>query len=502
MKSQMQHLLKQTASKALLVGVTVGIVILGSGGNSQGEATSVPFSLQEQGKNQPQQVKAWQSSQSDIQEQNQTMIFVNNQRMSGQTNPFIAQGVTYVPLRDFVINTGASLSWNGKSGEVIIQYGPNKMVHEVGSDVWHTNGDRSLMTSPSRVIQGVTFLPFRDLSNAFEASFSLWKTSDGTLISMQTPDQDKYAVEDTVAKIDAYLKNESYVGNVLIAKQGEILLEDGYGPAGKGQLNQPERKSRIASISKQFTAAAILKLAEKDKLALSDTLNKFIPEFPRGTEITLDMLLSHTAGLPADIPRVQGATVEETVASIKNMKLGFDPGTAYRYSNPGYVLLAHIIEKASGMSYESFLSESFFKPLGMTSTGEATPDSDTIQGHLLDQGKLNVAGYYISQSGTGSLYSTVYDLLKWEQALYTEEILSQASIEKMYVPSPYKNYGYGWEIEERKGSRIVSTTGGGRGYTTKLIRDLDNELVIILLSNQGQLDINKFSSTILNMFDE
>lgn len=417
------------------------------------------------------------------------VIYVEGQKINWGTPPFMKHHTTFVPVRDFVHSMGAALSWDPVQGMITIRRDNQTITHRVGTKSYWINGHMKTMNASSLIAGNTTFVPFRDLSQMLNASFQLWNTAEQALITVNSSNNVKQELRADMAQIDAYLRDQKFIGNVLIAEQGNILFEQGYGPAGDGLVNHPKFKSRVASISKQFTAAAIMKLAEEGKLNVHDTLQSYIPDFPRGAEITLDMLLAHTSGLPADIPRVQGATLQETVEAIKNMKLSFQPGTNYRYSNPGYVLLAYIIQEASGMSYESFLRESFFEPLGMKDTGEATPETKTIKGHFIQNNRLIESDYYVSQSGTGSLYSTVYDLLKWDQALYGDQILSQESIKQMYQPSPYKDYGYGFEIIESEEQYKVVTTGGGKGYTTIMMRDLLNERVIILLSNQEKVDV-------------
>lgn len=427
-----------------------------------------------------------------ISQREQIVIYVDGQSLSSKNSAFIERGATFVPLREFATSVGATVSWDGVHGVVTIRDGATLISHQVGTQQMSVNGNTIHLTVPSQIVAHTTYLPFRDLANALDASFRLWKTAERTIISVQTQESKSAILEGELASVDAYLQQVNFMGQVLIAQQGEVLFQQGYGPAGDGKLNDPQRQTRIASISKQFTAAAILQLVEAGKLKLTDNIAMFLPDFPRGAEITVEMLLNHTSGLPADIPRILGAGLNETVAAVHNMKLVFEPGTAYRYSNPGYVLLAYIIQDVSGQSFGTYLQEHIFQPLGMKNTGEATPHTDTIKGHLVDErGLLKEADYYVSQSGTGSLYSTVMDLWKWDQALYTEKILSQSSIERMFTEGPHKNYGFGWEIEEGQGTKIVSTTGGGKGYTTKISRDLENRAVIILLSNQEKVEINK-----------
>lgn len=153
------------------------------------------------------------------------------------------------------------------------------------------------------------------------------------------------------------------------------------------------------------------------------------------------------------------------------------------------MLLAYIIEHTSGTSYGEYLNQSFISPLGMTHTGEATPTKNITKGYVESKGQWKLADYYVSQSGTGTLYSTVDDLLKWDNALNTEQLLSQESLEQMFTPYSSKNYGYGWMIKNLDGDKIVFHNGSGTGYSTGLSREPDGGITIILLGNHAGMDM-------------
>jgi CubicO group peptidase (beta-lactamase class C family) len=268
---------------------------------------------------------------------------------------------------------------------------------------------------------------------------------------------------------DRFLRQNTFNGTVLIAREGEILFCQGYGKANASKACSPETVYRIASISKQFTAAAILQLEERGLLHVNDTIDKYIPDFKNGERITIHHLLSHTSGIPREFPRIPNATLAETIDQISSYNLDFEPGTEASYSNSGYIMLAYLIQTVSMESYSEYMSNHILKPLNMTSTGEYLHSDDRVAENLATgytNGKegLVEAPFQVTQSGCGSLYSTVCDLLLWDRALYSERILKKSSIEKMYKPN-LGSYGYGWRTYPRRPS-VVEHGGGGSGIST------------------------------------
>lgn len=301
------------------------------------------------------------------------------------------------------------------------------------------------------------------------------------------------------AAIDQYLKEAGYSGIALIASNGDIQLRKGYGLSDHNSLVRPDQKSRIASITKGFTAAAIMQQVQQGNISLEDPVSKYVSGIDRGNEITIHMLLSHTSGLPSNFTRAEGITIEDTLAEIRTKKLMAEPGAEYRYSNNGYILLAAILERVSGKEYGVYLHEQFFKPIGMKDTGTATPSTKTIKGYTDQKGTWAEASYYVSQSGTGTLYSTVDDLLKWDQALRGNKVLSEEIQETMYTPYSDRNYGYGWMVSETEEGTVVFHNGSGTGYSTGISRNLDNGITVILLGNHAGMDMTGMLNHIQEM---
>ncbi|MFB0543667.1 MAG: serine hydrolase domain-containing protein, partial [Candidatus Bathyarchaeia archaeon] len=271
--------------------------------------------------------------------------------------------------------------------------------------------------------------------------------------------KDARAEEDIEAEVDEFIKPHvemrDFSGAILMAREGRISVRKAYGMANYelGVPNTPQTKSHVASITKTFTAAAIMMLQEERLLSVDDPIDQILPDYPRGELITPHHLLSHTSGIPNydNFPdynerMLRHSTLEETVAWFRDKPLEFEPGERRSYSNSNYVLLAHLIEAVSGESYEEFMQENIFHPLGMEDTGNFSHEAivkNRAGGYAPGpNGLINAVWYDKSfKMGSGSLYSTVEDLYKWDRALYTDRLLKKSSLERMYA------HGYGWGRE-------------------------------------------------------
>ncbi|MNM82466.1 putative penicillin-binding protein PbpX [compost metagenome] len=342
-------------------------------------------------------------------------------------------------------------------------------------------------------------VPLRTLAEALKANVIVTKENNQQIINITHDTATVF--NEQVKEANNYLINMQYSGLALIAHNGEIWMQKGYGFNGDNKLVRPDMPSRIASLTKSFTAASIMKLVEEDKLKLTDSLESFIPGFENGEQITIHMLLSHTSGITSNFPREKGMTLQQTIEAIKDIPLAFTPGSDFKYSNSGYILLGSIIEQVSGMSYSNYVTENFLQPLGMEHTGEATADTPTIKGHISTKEGWKIAGPYISQSGSGTLYSTLDDLLKWDTALNDEKVLAQASLDKMFTPYSYKNYGYGWMIDNEQKPAVSFHNGSGTGYSTGISRNLGGGITIILLGNQAGRDTITFMKELRNRIE-
>jgi CubicO group peptidase (beta-lactamase class C family) len=290
---------------------------------------------------------------------------------------------------------------------------------------------------------------------------------------------------------------------VLVMKDGQVLLRKGYGMANLelGVPIRPEMVFELGSITKQFTAAAILKLQERGQLSVSDDVTNYLPDYPtHGQKITIDHLLTHVSGIPSYtglpewLPRVrEDMTVQQVIDLFKDKPLEFNPGEQWAYNNSAYILLGAVIEKVSGKSYEDFIEQEIFAPLGMKSSRYGHQD-EIVPGRVTGYEKGD-SGYeiaeYLSMTqpyAAGSLMSTVDDLALWAEALAGGKVIQKASVERMTTPAKLNSgrstkYAYGLGVTDEGGARIVEHGGGIFGFVTDLLHIPDQRLVIIALSN-------------------
>ena len=298
--------------------------------------------------------------------------------------------------------------------------------------------------------------------------------------------------------IQSHVSAGTFMGSVLVARDGNVVLSKGYGMANLelDVPNTPSTKFRLGSVTKQFTAAAILLLEERGKLKLEDRVKAHLPDSPMAWDrITIFNLLTHTSGIPnftafANYSEIKATnrTAAAAVAAVRDRPLEFGPGEEYRYSNSGYVALGAIIEQVSGQSYETFVVENIFKPLGMNDSGY---DSNTaiIKRRASGYTRIPAGGYrnagYLHMSiphAAGALYSTTEDLVRWQQARCGGKVLKNPSLDRMITP--FKNdYALGIGSALEKGRRVIAHNGGIDGFNTRLAYYPDTKTTVIALSN-------------------
>ena len=308
--------------------------------------------------------------------------------------------------------------------------------------------------------------------------------------------------------VQTYVQNKTFMGTVLVARGTDVVLSKGYGSANLewNIPNTPSTKFRLGSITKQFTAASILLLEERGKLKIEDPIKKYLADAPPAWDtITIYNLLTHTSGIPnfTSLPEYRklqpfDSPVAKTIATFRDKPLDFPPGEKMSYSNSGYLVLGHLIETLSGGSYEKFVTENIFTPLGMKDSGY---DSNTlIIAH-------RAAGYASSANGpanagfihmsiphaAGALYSTTEDLLRWEQGLFGGKVVSAASLAKM--TTPFKNdYAFGLVVQTTSGRKVVQHGGGIEGFNTFLTYYPDDKLTVAVLANVNGTSPNEIAT--------
>ena len=303
-----------------------------------------------------------------------------------------------------------------------------------------------------------------------------------------------------------------FMGAILVARGDQILFRQTYGMADADQRrpSQLNTRFRLASVSKQFTAAAILKLQDEGKLTVGDPVCRWIQPCPAAwAPVRIHHLLSHSSGIPDlmarpawGLRRVTPATLDELTEDSKAFRLSFPPGTKVRYDNAGFNLAAAIVEKASGMAFADYLQTAFFDPLGMTDTGVGET-ADLAMGHanfpegLTTQPQANVS----IVAGAGALYSTLDDMLAWQRALHHGQVLTPFSYAQMiadHAPAdtprergrPHRAWGYGmfanslgWQVRPAFEDRQIYHTGSWSGFRNLVSYQPEADVTVIVLSN-------------------
>lgn len=302
------------------------------------------------------------------------------------------------------------------------------------------------------------------------------------------------------------LLRSGFNGGILVAKKGEIIFEDYHGFYNLKKKDSLTRHSafHIASVSKTFTAMATLKLAQMGKLSIDDDVKKFFPAFPYDN-VTVKDLLSHRSGLPNYLYFMDklGWDKKKHVSNkdvldylIKFKPPATKPNSHFTYCNTNYALLGLIIQKASGETYADFLQQQFFTPLNMKDTYVYNiSDSATAMPSYDDRGRPEAFTFLDCGFGDKNIYSTPEDLLKWDQALYTNEIFSKETLQKAFSPysnekAGIRNYGYGWRMNVYPdGKKVIYHNGWWHGNNAVFIRMIRDSVTIIVLGNKYDRNI-------------
>ena len=326
------------------------------------------------------------------------------------------------------------------------------------------------------------------------------------------------AAQDAVSQADRYLKEYSdqrkFMGSVIVARAGKVLFKRSYGMADieRDVPNTPQTKFNIASLTKQFTGLAVLQLAERGKLTLEDPVSKYYADAPPAwKEITVYQLLTHTSGIPnpaalTDYPKgiAQAYTPKELIAIFENKALDFPPGTKRKYSNPGYYLLGYIIERVSGQTYADYIRQNILEPLGMHDSGYESNAGILMHRALgySSEGNILQNAAYVDWSipySAGALYSTVEDMQRWDEALYTEKLLGRQWLKRLFTPDK-SGYNYGWFIKSEGGKQKIYHEGNNPGYAAFIARYPEEKGLVVVLSNLDTAPVAKISDDLAALF--
>ncbi len=305
--------------------------------------------------------------------------------------------------------------------------------------------------------------------------------------------------------LDEYVAGEmtrSHVPGVAVAvvRNGSVIFAKGYGMANV-ELRVPVTPQTVfqsGSIGKQFTATAVMMLAESGKLQLDDPIAKYLGDVPPAwKDITIRQLLSHTSGLtdyPAGFDMRRDYTEEQLLEIIEAQPLAFKPGERWAYSNAGYVTLGILIHRVTGKFYGDFLKEKIFTPAGMTTAriiSEPAIIPDRAAGYVWYDGRLLNQPWIsptLNRTADGSLYLTVLDLAKWDAALYGDTLLPQSVLARMWTPARLNDgttatYGFGWFVMNANGHRLIEHEGAWQGFNANISRYVDDKLTVIVMAN-------------------
>ncbi len=311
--------------------------------------------------------------------------------------------------------------------------------------------------------------------------------------------------------------------SLAVVRDGRVVKSKGYGLAHV-ELNVPITEDtvfEIGSITKQFTAAAIMMLVEENKIVLDDPISKYLDGVPKAWgEVTIRHLLTHSSGIQnyLDVPGLFSETARtglshDDIARLffERLQLEFRPGETWSYSNTGYLLLGNVIEKASRKSYWAFLDERIFKPLSMNATRSGEPRAiipNRAAGYEWQKNKLeNRSALTENAYAAGSIVSTIRDMAKWDAALYTEKLLKKSSFDQIWTSrsadggaaAPF-NYGFGWFVDTYHGHRVISHSGGTPGFSSVIYRFVDDGLTVIILTNHADRIIDHLAIDVAGVY--
>src|SRR6266446_405069 len=306
-----------------------------------------------------------------------------------------------------------------------------------------------------------------------------------------------------------------FSGSILVAERGRIIYERGFGKADvkRNITFTPDTPVYLASLTKQFTAMAVMMLAEQRKLSYEDPLSKYFPELPSyAQKINIRNLLNHTSGIPDYVGlgvEHPGLTNREVLnALIRQDSPRFTPGEKFEYSNSNYVLLGLIIEKLSNEPYWVFLKRHIFAPLGMNHTFIYDKTQPAIAGRARGYNRFgDDFDYDLLTHGEGGIYSSVADMFKWDQALYTEKLVKRSTLEEAFARGTLNdgsliNYGFGWAISESDGETVYSHAGRYGGFNTYIKRWPKEQSTIIFLTNHDFKNMGAIGNALIGVLHD
>ena len=453
-------------------------------------------------------------------EESSFKLLLNDKNISLEQNIYINEmGQLMIPLRQVAEDLDYEVSWNNIGQSIELKNNLNTVKLQIGNSKLSLNNKEIVLSTPPILKNSKTFVPTEIFSKALGLIVG-WDSGQGVLSFNQRKENTEafFQISDNkeiTLELEDYMKaveeKENFHGSILVARNDEILLSKGYGRADFTQntLNKPGTSFAIGSVTKQFTAMAIMQLVEKNLINLNDKVSKYFPNLAHGDLITVENLLTHTSALVNFTELNQFFTMNskdltpmDMVDLIKDMDLEYTPGDGFKYSNTNYLLLVMIVENVSSLSLEEYLEKNIFTPLKMTSTGTAYGKNNKIHDASAYSGYIQVTPIDDSVllrkvHGAGNLYSTVEDLYRWDRGLNTEKVVKKETLDKIfneYVEvTDTVSYGYGWMIEEGEKGKQISHGGNTLGFTSNISRYTEENLTVIVLTNNGYYDVESIT---------
>lgn len=439
-------------------------------------------------------------------------VEINGEVHEFKDGPFLLEDTIFMPLREITEKIGYEVKWNEENRSIDLSKDNESIkLHVDLKDALINDGNVSLNHAPmirnERTYMSIDFYS-NYLNNIVALNTGYTKISiDGEkeaeeIIFSQSKDEE--IIDKLNEFMEVYAENQNLQGSVLVAKEDEILLNEGYGYSNKelGIKNKSQSKFAIGSITKQFVSAGIVKLEEKGLLKFDDKVSDYVEGLRFGDEITLHNLLTHTSGLVnvtdlLEFYMLSEASPMEVVDLVKDSDLLFNPGQQFLYNNTNYIILGIVLEKVSGQTMEDYFEDNFFGPAGMNDTGIlygnnpvniGTPYQGYIETYEIDEKPLLAHAY-----GSGNVYSTVADMYRWNKALEGEEILSKEAKEKLFEShesmGPGISYAYGWMVGEDENGSFYNHDGSTLGFSALSYKHVDQDTTIIILANRRLQDV-------------
>ncbi|PRO67046.1 serine hydrolase [Alkalicoccus urumqiensis] len=419
-------------------------------------------------------------------------VFVNDGIAQFDEDPVLIRGTNYIELRGLCNALDYQIGWQQSSKTASCTGDGSMLTFSFNGDTYTYNGQRKRFDNPPRIINGRSMIGLREVSQILNHRVHwIQLTGDVFLMRPGITDGEKGQMID--ALLERMTERRQFSGAAAVKKEGDVITADGYGYADRSRSirNGTDTSFAIASVTKGMTGMAAMKLEEEGRIDLDDRLGDYLPDVEYAEEVTLRQLLTHTSGYPWEYPNG-----DKTIGTLV-----YEPGEGQRYSNIGYQLMGDVIAKVTGMSYGDYIEEHVFERADMLNSGF---DINTVHpyrravGYRLDNGRFRTVNRdFAARGASGSLYASVEDLLKFDDAIRDGTIISDDAVERM-LQRHAGTWGYGWQVYNPSSGRVSQLVGSTTGFRSFLKREDGQPYTVVLLSNMelGDQYLNTLGKTI------